>query len=317
MGHPRQSPAVLFISVSDKRPLSRGRAILSHRPRGDYLLVVIQKTHDIKPRPSGATKGPRKLAVITGATSGIGRAFAERLARDGYDLLVTGRRASVLRGLAAALAKETGARVTTVIAELSNEKEVSALVRRIEKLERIDVLVSNAGYGSGLAFRQAPIDDHLKMVAVHVNAALRLAHAVLPGMAARREGTIVIVASFAAFLPLPGSAVYCATKAFLNSLAESIAIEVGGLGIMVQSLCPGLVRTDFHGRTKRWANRASESRDRGIIRWMSAEQVVDRSFKDLARGRILCIPGFWNRVGFMAVKLIPRKLYVRIVGRYK
>jgi short-subunit dehydrogenase len=257
------------------------------------------------------------MAVITGATSGIGRAFAERLAREGYDLLVTGRRATVLRGLAAALAKETGARVTTVIAELSDARDVAGLVRRVEKLERIDVLVSNAGYGSGLAFRQTPVDDHLRMVAVHVNAALRLAHAVLKGMVARREGTIVIVASLAAFLPLPGSAVYCATKAFLNSLAESIAMEVSGLGIKVQSLCPGLVRTDFHGRTKRWANRSSESRDRGFIRWMSAEQVVDRSFKDLARGRVLCVPGFWNRVGFIALKLIPQRLYSRIVGRYR
>jgi len=257
------------------------------------------------------------MAVITGATSGIGRAFAERLARDGYDLLVTGRRASVLRGLAATLAKQAGVRVTTVIAELSSEKEVSALVRRIEKLQRVDALVNNAGYGSGLAFRKAPIDDHLRMVAVHVTAALRLAHAVLPGMVARSEGTIVTVASLAAFLPLPGSAVYCGTKAFLNSMTESIAMEVSGNGIRVQSLCPGLVRTDFHGRTKRWANRASESRDRGIVRWMSPEQVVERSFRDLARGRVLCIPGFWNRVGFHAVKLMPRGLYARLVGRYK
>jgi short-subunit dehydrogenase len=239
--------------------------------------VVQQKALNMKarsPRPSSrASARIRKLAVVTGATSGIGRAFAE----------------------------------------LSNEREVAGLVRRVEKLERVDVLVSNAGYGSGLAFKQAPIDDHLKMVAVHVTAALRLAHAVLPGMAARRQGKIVTVASFAAFLPLPGSAVYCAMKAFLNSLAESIAMEVGGLGIRVQSLCPGLVRTDFHGRTKQRA----EPPNRGIIRWMSAEQVVDRSFRDLARGRVLCIPGFWNRVGFVAAKLMPRKLYSRLVGLYR
>jgi len=111
--------------------------------------------------------------------------------------------------------------------------------------------------------------------------------------------------------------VYCATKAFLNSLAESIAMEVRGLGIRVQSLCPGLVRTDFHGRTKKPANGARETRNRGIIRWMSSEQVVERSFRDLARGRVLCIPGFWNRVGFIAVTLMPRKLYSRIVGRYR
>lgn len=269
-------------------------------PRAEYPLGVL-----------------RRLAVITGATSGIGRAFAERFARDGYDLLLTGRRAAELRVLADRLAKRTGARVTTLIVELSSEKAVSALVRRIEKLERVDVLVSNAGYGSGLDFRDASVEDHLKMVAVHVSAALRLARAVLPGMAARKGGAIVMVASLAAFLPLPGSAVYCGTKAFLNAFAQSIAMEVRGLGITVQSLCPGLVRTDFHGRTAKRAERAARARDRGIIRWMGPEQVVERSLGDLARGRVLCIPGFWNRVGYHVVKLMPPGLYARLVGRFR
>jgi short-subunit dehydrogenase len=261
-----------------------------------------------------------RLALVTGATSGIGRAYAERFAHDGFDLIITGRRKAALGQLAAGLKERCGVQVTAVIAELSQEKDVAALVRRVQRLQRLDALVNNAGYGTGLPFRAAAVEDHLKMVAVHVTAAMRLIHAALPRMAERRSGTIITVASLAAFLPLPNSAVYCGTKAFLDILTESIAMEVAGLGIRVQSLCPGLVDTDFHRRNARRrragrTERRLEVRSSGLVRWATAEQVVERSFRDLARGRVLCIPGFWNRVGFFLVRLMPRRLYARAVGR--
>ena len=256
--------------------------------------------------------GQRRTALITGATSGIGRAFAERLARDGHDLIITGRRRVELQALATGLAERAGVRVTPLIVELSREKDVASLVHRIEALGGLDALVSNAGYGIGLPFGQVPIEEQLRMVAVHVNAALRLIHAALPALVRRKSGSIVTVASLAAFLPLPRSAVYCGTKAFLNSFTQSLALEVRGLGIRVQSLCPGLVDTDFHRRNVR----RTEARSRGIIRWATAEQVVERSFIDLARGRVLCIPGFWNRVGVRLVQLTPRRLYAAVVGRH-
>ena len=264
--------------------------------------------------------GQRRTALITGATSGIGRAFAERLARDGHDLIITGRRRVELQALATGLAKRAGVSVTPLIVELSREKDVASLVHRIEGLEGLDALVSNAGYGIGLPFGQVPIEEQLRMVAVHVNAALRLVHAALPAMVRRKSGSIVIVASLAAFLPLPRSAVYCGTKAFLNSFTQSLALEVRGLGIRVQSLCPGLVDTDFHpalpAHFLRRNVRRTEASNRGIIRWATAEQVVERSFMDLARGRVLCIPGFWNRVGVRLVQLTPRRLYAAAVGRH-
>jgi uncharacterized protein len=190
---------------------------------------------------------------------------------------------------------------------------MASLVRRVQGLARIDVLVSNAGFGIGLEFARAGIEGQLAMVDVHAAAALRLIHAALPLMLRQGSGTIVTVASLAAFLPLPRSAVYCGTKAFLNAFTQSLAMEVRGLGIHVQSLCPGLVDTDFHRRGTR---RRVVPRSRGLIRWATAEEVVDRSFRDLARGRVLCVPGFWNRVGLRLLPLIPRGLYAAAVRRH-
>lgn len=262
----------------------------------------------------------RTTALVTGATSGIGRAFAERLARDGHDLILTGRRGVELRQLASAIQHSTGVRATPLIVELSRERDLAGLVRRLQRLEGLDVLVSNAGYGIGLHFRQASIEEQLAMVSVHVNAALRIIHAALPAMVRRRSGTIIAVASLAAFLPLPKSAVYCGTKAFLNAFTQSLAMEVREHGIRVQSLCPGLVDTDFHRRDER----RLKVQDRGLIRsapqahflWATAEEVVERSFRDLARGRVLCIPGFWNRIGVRLVRLMPRRLYAAAVSRF-
>jgi short-subunit dehydrogenase len=272
------------------------------------------------PRHGTTDMKKRTTALVTGATSGIGRAFAERLARDGHDLVLTGRRRIELRRLASDIRHSTGVRVTPLIVELSREKDVAALVRRIRSLEGLDVLVSNAGYGIGLHFRQASVEEQLAMVGVHVSAALRIMHAALPAMVKRGSGTIIAVASLAAFLPLPKSAVYCGTKAFLNAFTQSLAMEVRKHGIRVQSLCPGLVDTDFHRRNAR----RQQVRNRGLIRWATAEQVVERSFRDLARGRVLCIPGFWNRIGIRLVQpgaggafpFMPRRLYAAAISRF-
>lgn len=253
---------------------------------------------------------PRRTACVTGATSGIGRAFAERLARDGFDLILTGRREALLRKLASGLARQFGVSVTPLVAELSTRGDVAGLVRRIGRLPRLDMLVSNAGFGIGLPFAEAPVDAQAGMVDVHVSAALRLFHAALARMRAQGSGAVILVASMAAFLPLPRSAVYCGTKAFLHAFAEAVAIEEAGRGIRVQSLCPGLVDTDFHSRNRR----RLEPRSRGLVRWTTPERVVEASMRALARGRVLCIPGFWNRVGYVLVRLVPRGLYARLAA---
>jgi hypothetical protein len=252
---------------------------------------------------------PRRTALVTGATSGIGRAFADRLARDGFNLILTGRRRPLLQSLAARIRREHAVAVTSVIAELSSQEDLAALARRIHRLPRLDVLVSNAGFGIGLPFAEAPVDRQAAMVEVHVSAAVRLVHAALAHMKRRGSGSIILVASMAAFLPLPRSAVYCGTKAFLHTFARALAIECRGTGIRVQSLCPGLVDTDFHARNRR------RPADRGLVRWTTPERVVVASMRDLSRGRLLCIPGFWNRVGYLLVRLMPSNLYAVLAAR--
>jgi hypothetical protein len=253
----------------------------------------------------------RRTALVTGATSGIGRAFADRLARDGFDLILTGRRRALLQSLAARIRGEHAVTVTPVIAELSSQEDLAALVRRIHRLPRLDVLVSNAGFGIGLPFAEAPVDRQAAMVEVHVSATVRLVHAALAHMRRRGSGSIILVASMAAFLPLPRSAVYCGTKAFLHTFARALAIECRGTGIRVQSLCPGLVDTDFHARNRRRPRPAGK----GLVRWTTPERVVVASMRDLSRGRLLCIPGFWNRVGYLLVRLMPSNLYAVLAAR--
>lgn len=261
----------------------------------------------VEPRPAPQAHSLR-TALVTGATSGIGRAFAERLARDGHDLVLTGRRGPLLRELASRLRNEHAVAVTPVTAELSERKDLDALVRRIQRLARLDVLVSNAGFGIGLPFAAAPVDGQAAMVDVHVAAAVRLVHAALQPMRRQGSGAVILVASMAAFLPLPKSAVYCGTKAFLHTFAEALGIECRGSGILVQSLCPGLVDTDFHTRT----TRGLQPQSRGLVRWTTPERVVDASMRALARGRLLCIPGFWNRFGYVLARTVPRGLYARL-----
>jgi len=252
---------------------------------------------------------PNGTALITGASSGIGREFARRFAHDGYDLIITGRRKEKLLLLAEELKTQYGISVKIVLAELSEDKDVRKLLRVIASHDNIHVLVNNAGYGSGREFCQCNPDNHMQMLQVHVVAVLKLVHAVLPQMIGRKDGTIINVSSLAAFMPAPGSSMYSATKLFLKSFTESLHMEVSRHGIRIQCLCPGFTHSDFHERR---AN-GNIPKNTGIIRWMDAETVVDECLDSVARGKIVCIPGFMNRLLARVVALIPRFLYYKLM----
>jgi hypothetical protein len=253
----------------------------------------------------------KKTALITGATSGIGRAFAEEYAKRGYDLILTGRRAPEIRKVAAGLSRRYGVEAKAVIAELAREKDVAKLEAVARKEKEIDVLVNNAGFGSRNEFLDDGADRSAAMVSVHILAPIRLIREIAPRMIARGKGTIINVASMAAFLPLPGSGLYSATKAFLHSFSESLFLDAARHGVKVQSLCPGLTHTDFH----RKLGMSGDMRSRGFLRWMDAEEVVRESLLALKRNTPLCIPGFWNKVVFRVITLVPRRLYYPLVGR--
>jgi short-subunit dehydrogenase len=250
------------------------------------------------------------LVLITGATSGIGAAFARRLGGRGHDLFLTGRRIEPLASLARELEGSFSIRVQTAIVELADERALAGLVERVRGM-RLAMLINNAGYGMDSRFDQDTIDNQLRMVQVHLLAAMRLTHAAIPGMIARGAGAIVNVSSLAALFPLPRNVAYCSTKSFLISFSETLYLELAPRGIVVQALCPGFVRSDFHSRR---GVRTYEGFGAKLV-WMSADKVVRIALRHLGPGRVICIPGAFNRALSGLAHFIPKRLYYRTVTR--
>lgn len=240
-----------------------------------------------------------RLALVTGASSGIGAAFARQLAARAYRLILSARREERLRDLAAELTARHGAAAEVLPADLSQDAGIAAVADRLRQGD-VDLLVNNAGFGIGAAFDQADLAGQEAMLAVHVLAPMRLTHAALPPMLARGRGGVINVASLAAFIALPGNANYAATKAYLMRFSRSVHGEVQRRGVTVQALCPGFVRTEFHDDTARVH---MERRALPGFLWLPAERVVADSLAALDRGAALVIPGFGYRLFYWALKL--------------
>ncbi|WP_033821361.1 SDR family oxidoreductase [Kitasatospora sp. MBT63] len=236
-------------------------------------------------------------ALITGATAGIGAAFARRLARDGRDLVLVARDRERLAATAEELAKKYGVQVETLPADLATDQGIGAVEERLRDGGRpVDILINNAGFGNRGAFLDVPVQDELDMLKVHVEAVLRTTTAALPGMRERGRGGIVNVASVAAFLP---RGTYGATKAWVVSFTQGIARDLGGSGVRLQALCPGFTRTEFHQRAGMGTGNVP------AWGWLSAERVVDESLRDLARGRSLSVPGKRYKLAVAVARLLP------------
>lgn len=234
-----------------------------------------------------------KAALITGASSGIGAAFARRLAADGYDLVLVARREERLAVLADELGARHGVVVQSLAADLSDPAGVGRVERRVQSLDELDLLINNAGFGARGYFAEADLCEQLKMIQLHVLASVRLARAVLPGMIERDRGGIINVASLEAFIPLPGDATYGATKAFLVTFSQALHEELRETGVRVQALCPGFTRTEFHGVEQ--VPESDLSRIPAML-WSPADEVVAASLRALPRGPVVCVPGWKNRV---------------------
>ena len=234
------------------------------------------------------------IALITGASSGIGAAFARRLAAQGYDLILVARREERLRRLATDLQQQFNVRVETIVADLSNSVDVERLECRIAELPAIALLVNNAGFGVPGKFAEARLNKTMAMVDVHVVASTRLCYAALPGMIARLTGGIINVASIGGFIPRPQDAVYCATKAYLISFSEALQGELAGTGVQVQALCPGFVPTEFLDSPE-YRQLAIQTKIPKWL-WTPVDQTVDESLRTLNRAKVICIPGLRNRV---------------------
>ncbi len=246
-------------------------------------------------------------ALITGATSGIGAAYAQRLAGQGYNLIITGRREAKINSLAATLRETYHVDVEVIIIELSQADEVDQFLGAIEG-RNIDILISNAGFGTTKFFYREPLELQEKMVATHILAAMKLTYAILPGMIERGHGTIIYMSSASAFLPTPDTATYSGTKAFLRAFTESLHLELMHSGVNVQVVCPGLTKTDMH---RRLGIPEESTVDSGPMRWITPEQVVDDSLKCLQKNRVVCIPGWLSRFQVFMRNMLPASFYYR------
>jgi short-subunit dehydrogenase len=253
----------------------------------------------------------RSLAVITGASSGIGLAFAHKLAAS-HDLLLVARREERLVALAAELAARHGARVDVLAADLADPEAIRIVAARLAAESSLALLVNNAGFGHRGAFWEADPGVIEAMHRVHVMAIVALTHAALRVLVAKDSGAVINVASVAAFGQRAGNAAYGATKAWLATFSEGLHLDLvkAGSSVKVQALCPGFTYSGFHDRL---------GEDRAQLApaslWLTAEHVVDESLAALARGRLLVVPGWRYRLLVAVLTKLPLRLRLYLEAR--
>lgn len=241
---------------------------------------------------------PRGRALITGASSGIGEAFARQLAAEGFDLMLVARREERLRALAVELSAAHGVDARVLVADLGREDEIDRVARAITSMGDLAMLINNAGFGTRGSFADVPLNRHIEMIRVHDIASVALTWAALPVMMNRGGGGIINVSSIAAFFPSGGGATHTASKVYLNNFSEALAAELDGTGVKVQALCPGFTYSEFHETPE------YKGFDRGQIPsalWMSAESVVAESLAALSGNRVIVVPGRQYRGMLLAV----------------
>ena len=243
-------------------------------------------------------------SLITGATAGLGAAFARRLAGDGHALVLVARNAERLEDFADRLRDRHGVTVEVLPADLSTDEGIGAVEARLSDRDRpVDLLVNNAGFGNRGSFLDAPMSDELTMLKVHCEAVLRLTGAAAAAMRERGRGFVINVASVAAFMP---RGTYSASKAWVVRFTESAARELAGSGVRLMALCPGFVRTEFHARAGMDTSGVPD------LLWLDADKVVATAIRDLARGRVVCIPDVRYKTAVALAKMVPTGLFSRL-----
>jgi short-subunit dehydrogenase len=243
----------------------------------------------------------RRLAVITGASSGIGAMFARKLAARGYDLLLVARREDRLRSLAVELSEIYHISSDVLAADLAVDCDRERVAERIRASPNLELLVNNAGFGTLGFFLDNAVESQLRMHRLHVLAALHLMHAALENLVPRAEGGIINVSSVAAFGQTAGSVSYSATKGWMNAFTAGIyaELEVQKSPVKVQALCPGFTLSEFHDTLRMDRSPIPKSL------WMTADFVVSESLRGFDRGKLFVIPGWRYKLIVTFMKLMP------------
>ncbi|GAA5156543.1 SDR family oxidoreductase [Nocardioides marinquilinus] len=237
-------------------------------------------------------------ALVTGATAGIGHAFAVHLARRGHDLVLVARDGERLARVADELSSQHGVGVETLVADLVDPDQLATVATRLADTERpVDLLVNNAGFGLKKRFLDNPVEDEVAMLDVLVRAVLVLSHAALGAMTERGRGGIINVSSVAAFLP---RGTYAAAKAWVNSFSEWAANEYRDRGVTVTSLCPGFTKTEFH-------ERMDVRRGDGFM-WLDVDFLVAKALSDHDKGRVYSVPGAQYKTIAAITRVVPSRV---------
>lgn len=246
----------------------------------------------------------RPVALITGASSGIGEVFARKLAARGYDLILVARREDRLQALAAELPVNS----ESIAADLTMEDGLAAAEQAIRNCPRLELLVNNAGFGTLGRFWVADLHGQEQMHKLHVMAMMRLTHAALGAMVPRDRGAVINVSSVAAFGQSEGNVSYCATKAWANAFTQGLDIELHGFGskVKVQALCPGYTMSEFHDML------GVDRKNIPAFMWMQADVIVEESLRGLERGDVIVIPGVVYKIGAAFLKHVSHGLKRRI-----
>jgi short-subunit dehydrogenase len=247
--------------------------------------------------------------MVTGASSGIGAAYAKELASRGYDVILVARRRERLETLAATLHTDYHTEPLVVVADLTTEDGIARVEHVIRATDDLNLVVNNAGVGMATPFVRADVERHLELVRLHVHAVVRLTRAALPMMLAQSRGAVVNVSSLLSYFPVGGSATYAGTKCYLRAFTEALHQELASSGVRAQSLCPGFVATEMQQRAD------VERLPLPDFLWMSPEAVVDRSLRDLAEDRVISVPGLGYRFLANAAGVIPRPVMYAL-GRW-
>jgi uncharacterized protein len=249
-------------------------------------------------------------ALVTGATAGIGAAFARQLASEGYALVLVARDEARLEAYARELSELHRVAVTALAADLSTDEGCARVESRLREAQPpVDLLVNSAGISLNTPFLRSSVDGEQRLLRLNVQAVMRLTLAALPRMVERRRGDVVNVSSVSGFAAtLPGST-YPATKAWVTLFSESVGLSVRPSGVRVMALCPGFTRTEFHqraginlSRMPRWL-------------WLDADRVVRDGLRDLRRGKPVSVPAWRYKVAVAAMRHLPRSWVHRFGAR--
>lgn len=253
---------------------------------------------------------PTETALITGASSGIGRELARLFAADKSNLVLVARNQAKLDELAGELREAHGVQVRVMVKDLADPQSPEEIFETLAAENMtVDVVVNNAGFGAGGSIAELPLERQLDMIQVNVTALTHLTRQFLPGMYGRRFGGVLNVGSTAAFQPGPYLAVYYATKAYVLSFTEALAEEVAGSGLHVTCLAPGPTATGFAA--------VADLEHKILFRLGMADvqSVAKAGYRGFRRGKVLVVPGLLNKLGTLAVRLVPRPLVRKVVKR--